>query len=260
MPRVTGLSYRVRSLLGRFVFEFVVVVAGVLVALALNAWAQGRQDAQTEADYLARLSRDLERTIADLEVFATFEGRQLEDATLAQRAIARLPPTTDVTRVSEAMAHLMTRQTMVLKDSTYRDLVSTGHLSLIHDAALRDQIVDFYQVTGQRFEIINRNNAYFVDQIYNTNVILSGLIQVRLQSNHPEVDPDVAATARKLGPDLPAATDRLWSLPPTAPEWAMVRSSLMGRMLVSTSAIRLGTERMEAARKLKATIDAARAP
>jgi hypothetical protein len=227
------------------------------VALSLDAWLQGRQDAKSEASYLALLSRDVERSIADLEQFAAFEAHQLEDATSAQRAIAQVPVQGDTAKVSEAMAHLLTRQTMVLKNSTYLDLVSTGNLSLIRDAALRDEIVDFYQVTGQRFEVINRNNAYFVDHVYNTNVIMSGLIQFRLSSNHPIVALDVATMAEKLGPHFTIPKDRLWSLSPDAPEWAMVRSSLMGRMLVSTSAARVGDERLQAARKLKAAIDAA---
>jgi hypothetical protein len=37
----------------------------------------------------------------------------------------------------------------------------------------------------------------------------------------------------------------------------MVRSSLMGRMLVSTLAISVSEERLQVARKLKASIDAA---
>jgi len=246
------------SLLGRFLFEFVVVVAGVLVALALNAWFQERQDAKTEAGYLALLSRDLERTIADLQTFTAFEARQIEDAALVQRSIAKPPPKGDTARLSEAMSHLVTRQTMVLKNSTYLDLVSTGHLSLIHDAALRDAIVDFYQVTSQRFEVINRNNAYFVDQVYNTNVVMSGLIQQRPSSNHPQIGPDTAAILEKLGPDFELAPDRLWSLSASAPEWSMVRSSLMARMLVSTTALRSGGERLEAARKLAAAIAATR--
>ena len=242
---------------GRFLFEFVVVVAGVLVALALNAWLQERQDARSEATYLALLSRDLDRTIADLEVFVAFEERQLDDGVFAQRAIARVPIEGDTERVSEALAHLLTRQTMMLRNSTYLDLVSTGHLSLIRDAALRDAIVDFYQVTGQRFEVINRNNSYFVDDAYNTNVILSGLIQFRLSSNHPVVAANVAEMGHRLGAGFAIPEDRLWSLPPQAPEWAMVRSSLMGRMLVSTLGLAASRERVEAARKLKASIDAA---
>jgi hypothetical protein len=96
-----------------------------------------------------------------------------------------------------------------------------------------------------------------VDNVYNTNVIMSGLIQLRLSSNHPDIAPDFATMAEKLGPDFIIPRDRLWSLSPDAPEWAMVRSSLMGRMLVSTSARRVSAERLQAARKLKAAIDAA---
>jgi hypothetical protein len=73
----------------------------------------------------------------------------------------------------------------------------------------------------------------------------------------PEIAPDVATMAEELGPNFTIPSDRLWSLSPDAPEWAMVRSSLMGRMLVSTSAKRIGGERLQAARKLKAAIDAA---
>jgi|KBSSwiStaDraftv2_1062776.scaffolds.fasta_scaffold291632_1 hypothetical protein len=246
------------SLLGRFLFEFVVVVAGVLVALALNAWFQDRQDAKTEANYLARLSGDLERTISDLTTFTAFEAKQIEDAALARRSIVQPPPAADTDRLSEAMSHLMTRQTMVLKNSTYLDLVNTGHLSLIHDPALREAIVDFYQVTSQRFEVINRNNSYFVDQVYNTNVIMSGLIQMRLASNHPQIAPDIAAVAEKLGPDFKISSDRLWSLPASAPEWSVVRSSLLSRMIVSVTALRAGNERLDAARKLAAAVESAR--
>jgi hypothetical protein len=253
--RATRLDWR-RGLQW-FGAQFLVVVAGVLVALSLDAWRQGRQEVKSESSYLALLSRDVARSITDLEQFSAFEARLLEDAIAAQRAIAQVPVKGDTAKLSEVLSHLLTRQTMVLKNSTYLDLVSTGHLTLIRDAKLRDEIVDFYQVTGQRFEVINRNNAYFVDNVYNTNVIMSGLIQLRLSSKHPVIARDFATMAEKLGPDFTIPRDRLWSLSADAPEWAMVRSSLMGRMLVSTSAIRVGSERLQAARKLKAAIDAA---
>jgi len=178
---------------------------------------------------------------------------------VTQRAIEQLPVEGDTVRLPEALARLLTRQAMALRNSTYLDLVSTGNLSLIHDAALRDEIVDFYQVTGRRFEAINRNNSYFVDTVYNTNVIMSGLVQLRLSSNYLEISSDIAAMAEALGPAFSIPRDRLWSLAPDAPEWAVVRSSLMGRMLVSTSAKRISGERLQAARKLKAAIDDARA-
>ena len=255
--RIYRAGFWQQSVVGRFLFEFAVVVAGVLVALSLDAWRQERREIESEAGYLTLLNRDIDRTIADLESFVAFEARQMEDAAFAQRAIGHVPTPEDTDKLSEALAHLLTRQTMVLKNSTYLDLVSTGSLSLIRSAALRDQILDFYQVTGQRYEVINRNNAYFVDQVYNTNVIMSGLIQLRLTSNHREMSTNFSTIEAKLGPEFALSKDRLWSLPPDAPEWSIVRSSLMGRMLASASAKRVGDERLQAAQKLKAEINAA---
>ncbi len=247
-----------RSLAGRFLFEFIVVVAGVLVALALSAWFEGRRDAASEQTYLALLSRDLDRTIAELETFVEFESRQLEDAAIAVRALAAAPAVTDQARVSASMAHLMSRQTLVLKNAAYEDLISTGKLSLIRDVKLRDQIVDFYQNTAQRFEIINRNNSFFVDQTYNTRVIMSGLIQMRLSSNHALIAQEAAAVASRLGAGYETGADRLWNLPRDAAEWPMVRSVLLSRMIISETAHTVGRESLQAARDLKAAVDAAR--
>ena len=246
------------NLARRFLFEFVVVVAGVLVALAVNAWYQGRQDDRSEAGYLALLARDLERTVAELEVYVSFESRQLDDAALARRAIATLPVTADTGALSESMARLLTRHTLVLRNAAYQDLVSTGHLGLIDDPVLRDRIVDFYQVTQLQFDVINRNNAYFVDQAYNSNVIMSGLIQHRLISNQPSMAEISTEAMKRLGPGFSVSGDRLWSLPADAAEWDVVRSTLLARMLVSEAGFQRGTERLRAARELKAAVDSAR--
>jgi hypothetical protein len=60
-------------------------------------------------------------------------------------------------------------------------------------------------------------------------------------------------TASPQGKENARPEDRLWS-------WSMVRSSLMGRMLVSTLGLAASRERVESARKLKASIDAALLP
>ncbi len=245
------------SLAGRFLFEFVVVVAGVLVALALDAWFEGRRDAASEQTYLALLSRDLDRTIADLESFVAFESHQLDDATLAMQALAA-PETADHDDVSAAMARLMSRQTLTLKSAAYEDLISTGHLALLRDASLRDGVVDFYQATARNFDVINRNNSFFVDQSYNAQVILSGLVRVRLASNHPAIAREAAAVSARVGTAGATGRDLLWDLPPGAPEWPMVQSVLLGRMLVSQTAHTVGSTSLASARELKAAVDAAR--
>ena len=116
---------------------------------------------------------------------------------------------------------------------------------------------DFYQVTQQQFDVINRNNAYFVDQAYNSNVIMSGLIQYRLISNQPSMAAISTEAMKRLGPGFSVSGDRLWSLPADAAEWDMVRSTLLARMLVSEAGFQRGTERLRAARELEAAVDTA---
>lgn len=55
-----------RTRLRWFVAEFLVIVTGVLVAVALNGFYQRRQDARSEASYLALLSRDIGQTTRQL--------------------------------------------------------------------------------------------------------------------------------------------------------------------------------------------------
>lgn len=50
-----------------FLSEFLVIVAGVLVALAVNAWWQGRQDRQVEIAYLQQLQLDLDASNQTLD-------------------------------------------------------------------------------------------------------------------------------------------------------------------------------------------------
>ena len=47
--------------------EVVLIVAGILIAFALNAWWQGRSAVATETAYLTRLDTDLGTTDAALE-------------------------------------------------------------------------------------------------------------------------------------------------------------------------------------------------
>jgi hypothetical protein len=74
--------------------EFVVIVAGVLVALGVDEWRQSRRDHALELQYAARLRADLQR---DTTRFADFERTALAVKadvlmSLMQRAGGRAAP------------------------------------------------------------------------------------------------------------------------------------------------------------------------
>ena len=213
-----------------FLAEFLVVVVGVLVAVALNAWYQSGLDTASERSYLTFLSRDLQRAVQDLEEQVRFEDLQIKDGIDVDRALSSADRPQDTMALSAAMGRLGTRKTMTLKNSTYEDLISTGNFHLIRDVGLRDHIAEFYQATGLQFEITNKNNAFFVDEMYTANVLLSGLVLSRPGSNHPTLNASDAMLADDLRGGYVDRPDALWELATDAPQWAMVRSNLLARL------------------------------
>ena len=234
-----------------------VVAASVLAALALNAWYQGRLDAASEANYLALLSRDIQGTLDDLHQLSAFETLQMEDALTVHRALSAPVLPADTALLSSAMARLGTRQTLALRNSTYTDLISTGNLDLLRNGALRDKIVRFYQEMDVQFSRISKNNAFFVDDMYNAHVIYSGLILSRPGSNVASQRGADAMLIERLGVAEPP--DRLWSLPRDAPEWAMVKSNVLGRVRVAALAVSISHEQIQATQTLKDDLEAERA-
>jgi hypothetical protein len=242
-----------------FLAEFLVVVAGVFIAMLLNAWYQDRTDTQSRLQYLTLLSRDLRDSIQSMDEAMKFEEMQAADAVLLYRALSAPKLPADTRPLSTAVSHLSQRRTMLLKSTTYDDLVNTGHFHLIDNAALRDQIADFYQQTSLEFEIINKNNTVFVDENFAGRMSLSGLVLMRPGSNLATTNASDERVARDVaGGYLDQGNDLLWQLPPADPRWAMARSNVVWRLRVSRqSAYRLD-QRATAARTLLAAVEAER--
>lgn len=222
-----------RGRLRWFAAEFLVIVTGVLVAVALNGFYQRRHDARNEATYLALLSRDVGHTTRQLEEKLAFESAQIRDGVMAYRALSASLRPANPAEVSAGLRKLTDRRTMVLLDATYRDLVSTGNLRLIRNRALRDQIVEFYGTTSAEYEVMNKNNSFFVDELYNSLVIGKGLLKPGRGGNLPTLANLDARLAPLLRGGFDDEPDYLWSLPSTAPEWPQLKSGLLTRLRVA---------------------------
>jgi hypothetical protein len=159
-----------------FAAEFLVVVVGILTALALNAWWQARQDAAREKNYLALISRDLGQMGSELEELRGFEDDQIRNGLLAYQIISASTHTpAQEQEVSRIISQLHTRRTMAVVDAAYEDLTSTGNLWLIRDPKLRDRIVTFYEWAERELAVHNRNNAFFVDELFVDRMFGQGL-------------------------------------------------------------------------------------
>jgi hypothetical protein len=124
--------------------EFVVIVVGVLAALAVNQWNENRNDRATEAEYLIRLRADLSE---DIREFTTFEqvfetkGRIIKD--LRDQSVSTL-----VSRDPEGLLQDLVFSSYyglpASRSTTFDELSSTGRLMLIQDVALRDALTRYH--------------------------------------------------------------------------------------------------------------------
>ena len=123
-----------------FAAEFLVVVSGVLVALALNAFYQDRVDAQREAGYIEQLAADLQESEAAFE--AAVAGNEAERAKVMQLLAffgEETPPSREQFDEVRVLSTRLAQPTL----STAQAVVETGDLQLIRDDALRSAIIQY---------------------------------------------------------------------------------------------------------------------
>lgn len=138
-----------------FLAEFLVVVAGVLVALAVNGLMQERLDQQREQVYLRQLSADLARSDAELSYAVTFvHGRALAAARVLHR-FWRNAPAVDDTLIGDLAQPRSTRRFRPVL-GTAEALSASGDLGLIRSDALRADLLAYVELMRTRLEEIDR--------------------------------------------------------------------------------------------------------
>jgi hypothetical protein len=153
---------------GRWLGEFVVIVLGVLVALAVDDWAQHRSDRNVESDLLERLREDLVADAADLALAQSQVARRLwlfEELERALRdgtppspppdsllnldrisplleAAGRSDPFEDWHAPLEApLLALRGYPEFDISDDSYREMLATGALRTLRHGELRSAIL-----------------------------------------------------------------------------------------------------------------------
>ena len=120
--------------------EFIIVVVGVAVALAADNWRQGLSDRNLEMEYVERLIAELEfgrNEIGGLRKFLGEAGNGAA-ALLDQIEKKSTPLDEDAAILNFAYAAKTGGYSdTIAHDLTYRELISTGNLSLIRKATAR---------------------------------------------------------------------------------------------------------------------------
>jgi hypothetical protein len=169
MPATTGkLRERYVNHYRRWVGEFVVIVLGILAALAVDSWSEERNNRILEQEYLVRINEELKWDLAEIEEAIKASILQARAATtllyelndpLADhvprfgsdrlRAIDFTVPANEEfeVRVKRLVWWVARTRSFAPRRSTYDELLATGRIVVIDDSELRASILDHYALT-----------------------------------------------------------------------------------------------------------------
>ena len=158
-----------KSSLRWFLAEFVVVVAGILVALAVSSWAQQRQENRREQAYLRQLGTDLKASEAQMKEAAELLELRARAAARVLHRFWRNDMGVDDALASDLGLPRSTRRFRPVL-GTAEALTSSGDLNLIRSDPLRAQIIAYQESMKTTLEDINRyDETYYrpaVEKLY----------------------------------------------------------------------------------------------
>jgi len=223
---------------GLFVAELVLVVAGILIALAVDGWISDSRDRQTEAVYLELLARDIEGIRHQVDLQIEFEKERIDIAATAYAALTTADPRTKRAEIGSLLAMLVTRRTLSLSSATYDQMVSSGHLQLIRNLELRNMIVRFFAELERIERVTDNNNRELIDDVFIPFIMHTGItalqragkLQVTSTLNRAN-----AIVYERLGPEFSLPEDRVLSEPAESDSWNDIRRNVLFRMRIAAT-------------------------
>ena len=127
---------------GGLVAEFVLVVAGVLVALAVDTAIEDRRDRQLRDEYIERIRIDVEGDKRALQYRIDFFG---DVQGFSEQFLGWLDTDDPVSNeVVLAAFYAAEVWPFIVTSNTYQDLLSTGNIRLIDDINLRTSLASYH--------------------------------------------------------------------------------------------------------------------
>ena len=143
--------------------EIALVMIGILLALQVNNWNTNRINSNKEIIFLNRLKNDVSEQIEVLELqvkicdmFSVHSDSILVD-------YKALKDFTKIDNIDKRLSHLMKTTGFRNVNTTFKELNSTGQLSLIKNSEITTKIIEFYKnIDGVELSILsNKELVYY---------------------------------------------------------------------------------------------------
>lgn len=142
--------------------EIVLVVIGILIALAVNNWNQERKDYRLGLDYLSRIHNDLvQDTISFRNIISSNNNLREEIKDLLVTLYNGVNSIEQVQNMSDVYDRALD-QVFTPNNNTYKGMVSSGTLGLIQNLELKEEIIDFYSEYDQKGALMGAMGQWMI--------------------------------------------------------------------------------------------------
>ena len=209
-----------------FAAEIVVVVAGVLIALALNAWWSDRQRDADEAALRAEIRRDVGAT---REVIAEeLDGHRdlAAQARAVLTAMAEAPPGPERDSVLARVGSVFLLGGWLPVNDTYEEALSSGRLALLTDSDLRLALSRYRSAIddiGGMYDYIGTQYYEELEPFMVANTVYSEVA-------YDQRRPDLVEAPFATDFDALAESRELWNLLTLRLEWEVALQEYLPRL------------------------------
>ena len=142
--------------------EIILVVAGILIALAVNNWNQEAKNRKLGLDLLVRIHRDLVEDTVNFS--AAISNNQILREEI-KGVLAELYAGVESVEQVQGMTEVYDRALDLVftpNDNTYQSMVSSGSVGLIRNPELKEQIIDLYSHYDQIETLLSSIGVWLV--------------------------------------------------------------------------------------------------
>jgi len=218
--------------------DVVVVISGILLALAIEDAMNDRKEAKRERVYLELLVRDLGQMEEEIQSQIDYGEETIEFGIKLSQIINGESVDNRPKAVGLLLNTLTGRRTLLLESAAYTDLKSAGNLGLISDQALRDDIITFFARSEREELIVAKNNRFFVDESFTPFIFEFGVSYsasaddpfARRGGGAKELDKEYL---RRATPNMLDVQDEVLSRDLSDPAWRELERRLSWRLMIA---------------------------
>ncbi len=188
-----GVAKLIRDMWPAYLIEIFVIILGISITLALEAWREGIKEDHLEQVYLKNLLSDADTDQSSLKHTIALTENLLGNGD-ELLALIRNPQGKMITpdRLKEDLRAILERPNFISRDASFSDLKSSGNLHLLKDVRLKNLLFAYYAEAQHIRELQNAEQQ--------ATIVLSGNYFLKLFS----VDDKISHGDPALANSIPA--------------------------------------------------------